>query len=147
MEWNRDGANYTDLYVLNYHGINVFFGVGNVHEDSICVYEIKAKKRKIHGKIVDMISKRRTPSNDPYFVPPYMNSWTQTNYTVMTFNKNDTTGFFLEVTSKSKIFLTALNLGINCPKLGWVCAEKIPNDKEYCFESIAKKKRYKIYDA
>lgn len=136
MKWNKDGANYTDLYVLNYHGINVFFGVGNVDEDAVCVYEIKSKKRKIKGKKVDMLSKRRVPSTKPFFVPAWMNSWTQTTYRVMTFKAKGRTGFFLEVTYGSPIYKEAERLGIKYPKLGWVVAEQIPPDKEYYFEAI-----------
>ena len=135
MKWNKDGANYTDLFVLNYHGINVFFGVGHVDEHSLCVYEIKSKKRKIKGVWADVLSKKRIPSTKPFFVPRWMNSWTRTTYAVDTFCLDGMVGFVINVTYDSPIYNEAVRLGTIFPKTGYVVAERIPQDKEYFFKA------------
>lgn len=80
-EINRYGIFLTDIYYLNYYGINVFFQVCKTEYERVCLVELKTKIKKIDGEKREVLTKRLLVNKDSQIIPKN-STYTQSSYRV-----------------------------------------------------------------
>ena len=119
-EKNEDNVWFGDIFWLSYYGINVIFCVSRTTKKAVTVYELAKRQYRYKEGLFDVVTGRLKAASKPLVVE--RNSATYSDLWCQTHTERDYKYILVPVEEDSKLYIKALEKGIDEPETGMLKA-------------------------